>query len=870
MTRWFSRTADLIAGGQDREGLSLLQTVLQSPDLRRVMPGLVLSAFLSNLLAIALPMAILQIMDRVVVNQSIETLVFLVVGIVVAIVIEAILRSINGLVTGWLGARFEHSSAVAALDRMMRVPMKRYQREEPGVYAERVLASTQVSAFYSGSALMVLLDLPFAAIFLFIIYVIGGWVVLVPMTLLAIFAVVIVRFGEWMRELIEKRHVVDGRRHNFIAEVLDNIHSVKTSTMEGLMLRRYERLQEANAEMGETLTNSTALASGLGTLFSQVMILCVVFAGAIVVTQGGMTNGGLAACMMLSVRALQPLRGVLGFWMRYQSFAAAHQRLSEVMAMPCADDAGKPEMPPLATMLELKDVSLSHTGKVDLFSGLSLKVPAGSCVVVRGDSGSGKSSLMALMCGLIEPDKGEALVDGKPLSSFAGVSVHRQIALLPQSSSVVAGTILDNMTMFDEGLNARALSIAREMGLDRVVAGMKLGYETQLGEGAATSIPEGVRQLITIVRALVTNPSIILFDEANIALDIEGDKMLRDYLAAQKGRVTMVLVTHRPSLANLADKTYVLSDKRLIEYAGEQARTGQQQEHAAGVEIAAERPAAIADLSSIVERQFAEVSDLSACIAPLLEAMSWQGSARELAEALPHLVPRLDVSGFCSIMANLDMMPKHFKDSLNSLDPRLLPCLFIPPGAPAMVIKAALPAGRWRAFDARTGKECDIEPHGEVGEVYVFRKTEATPVPQRLEGSWFGRLAWRLRRHILLAFLLTVVDSLLSLAPPLFVMSIYDRVLPTGDLVMGGSILFGAAIAVALDWVIRTLRGRVMAYIGGRTEYVLGSSVFERILNLPLTSTEGASVSRQVGRIKNLEGLRDFFLGPLAMLAFDL
>ncbi|MBI4985728.1 MAG: ATP-binding cassette domain-containing protein [Rhodocyclales bacterium] len=101
-------------------------------------------------------------------------------------------------------------------------------------------------------------------------------------------------------------------------------------------------------------------------------------------------------------------------------------------------------------------------------------------------------------------------------------------------------------------------------------------------------------------------------------------------------------------------------------------------------------------------------------------------------------------------------------------------------------------------------------------------------------------------------------------------MSIYDRVLPTGDLVMGGSILFGAAIAVALDWVVRTLRGRVMAYIGGRTEYVLGSSVFERILNLPSTSTEGASVSRQVGRIKNLEGLRDFFLGPLAMLAFDL
>jgi len=258
-----------------------------------------------------------------------------------------------------------------------------------------------VADFYSGQALLVLFDLPFVVIFLVLIYIIGGWLVAVPVILLLLFTYLIYHFGNWMRKQVQQRNVLDDRRLGFLSEVLSGIHSVKTLTMESLMLRRYERLQEASSELGEALARGNSLAGNMGVLFSQVMIVGIVFTSSWFVLSGKMTPGGLAACMMLSVRALQPLRRGLTVWMRYQSFAAAHDRLNEVLNIPHEADEGKPAIPPVEKELELRNVTLAHESaqsfsnvplpgrpaqgrekkcrtKSELFSNLSLTVPAGN------------------------------------------------------------------------------------------------------------------------------------------------------------------------------------------------------------------------------------------------------------------------------------------------------------------------------------------------------------------------------------------------------------------------------------------------------------------------------------------------------------
>ncbi len=540
--------------------LPALRQLLDSADLKRQLPWLGLSSLLSNFLALALPLAILQILDRVVINQSTETLMLLVVGVVIALVIEVALREISDLTTGWLGVRYELKASVDALQHLTRVPMQVFQKDEPGTHVERILASVKVSEFYSGKTLLVLFDLPFSVLFLILIYVLGGWLVLVPMAMSFLFVFWIYKSGNWMQRQIQQRDIIDERSIGFLNEVISNIHSVKTLMLESLMLRRYERLQQSTSELSENLADRNAKANNVSVLFRQLMMVAVVFTGSIIVIAGGMTPGGLAACMLLSVRTLQPLNRAMAIWMRYQHFVASNDRLNKLMALPTQPDRADRIMGPVQSTLELSDVTLTFQNGNTLFSNLNLTVKAGEIVAICGESGSGKSSLLNLMNGLLQPSKGKILVDGQALESFNADSVFREIAMLPQNGSIVSGTILENLTMFDPSLRQDALLMASRLGLDRSVSSMKMGYETQLGEGVADTIPSGLRQIIIIARALIRKPSVILFDEANTSLDMHADQLLREYFAKIKGSCIVILVTPRPSLISLANRTYHIVD----------------------------------------------------------------------------------------------------------------------------------------------------------------------------------------------------------------------------------------------------------------------------------------------------------------------
>ena len=850
-----------------REFLNPLMETFQSEDLRRALPILVLVACLYNVLGLALPMVILQIMDRVVVNQSMETLTLLVIGVTLSLVFEEILRLVNGSITSWLGARFEHKQSVRLLQRFLHVPLGRLQQEEYGQHIERIMATAKVAEFYSGQALLVLLDIPFMLLFLAVIFIIGGWVALVPVVLLIIFVFLVAKLGLWLHEQVENGRAALERRRNFLFEVLSGIYTVKTMAMEPQMERRHERLQAGNAEVSQSMAYGSSMVYALGMSMSHLMIVSVIFAGGLSVLWGQMTPGGVSACMLLSIRTLQPLRRGISIWTRYQAFLTARKSLQEVDDMPLIDDQDKPELPRVGQGLELCHVGLKRLDDTPLFDDLSLQVNAGECIVIQGQSGSGKSSLLGLINGIYLPDAGKALVDGRNLNEFSSDSVQRQIALLPQSGSLVTGTILENMTMFDDRLNQAALDIAAQLGLDRAVANMKLGYETPVGEGNTGVVPAGLRQTVSVVRELVNKPSVILFDEANSSLDMRGDKLLLEYLKQQKGLVTMILITHRPSWQKIADRTFTLSNGRLV--AGMAAELAKPEQNKATM-ASYEHPLQAVSLAQVIDQHFDQATDFSICLPVLLQAIGWQGNSRELMVSMPHVQPNLDISGLCNTLANLGWQANSFSTDSQSLDHRLLPCLFVSSNAAAKVILGRQEDGRLRCFDAATASEMPLEPDQQRAQVYVFKKSEEDSSLTRRDISFFNKLLVRFKKLIGLAFVLTLLNTVFALAPPLFLRAIYDKVLPTGDWQMLIFLLIGVLIVLGLDFYIRSLRSRIVAYIGGRADYILGTRVFRQIINLPISATANISVRRQVERMRNFEGLRDFFLGPLATIALDL
>ena len=524
----------------------------------------VASLFL-NLLGLALPLSMLQIYDRILPNHSVGTMVLLLAGVMGALICESILSYSRSYITGWVGARFEHQAACLGLERMLMTSLHVYEKEGSGVHLDRMSSLAIVRDFYAGQALMTFMDLPFALVYLGLVGMLGGVLVVVPSLILIAFALSAMRIGRKLRGAIQSRMTSDDRRFNFLIEVLGGIHSVKAMAMEAQMVRRYERLQENCAQANHDVALESSGALSISAFFNQITMLAVVAFGSLIVMDGTMTTGGLAACSMLAGRAMTPLQKALGVWTRFQTFMLARKRIEELFAMPLEAKPGLPPLPTVKGGITLDGVSFRFSENLPwVIRNASINVEPGECIAINGDNGSGKTTLLALLQGTLRPTEGRALIDGLDVNDFDPKSVREQIAHLPQMGVLFQGTILQNLTMYRSSLEDVAIETASMLGLDEVVATMAFGFDTPVADGAYDSLPRGIKQRIAITRALVSNPRIVLFDEANASMDTAGDNFLRVWLERAKGKRTLILVTPRPSLLKMADRIFDLKEGELF------------------------------------------------------------------------------------------------------------------------------------------------------------------------------------------------------------------------------------------------------------------------------------------------------------------
>ncbi|MGE5503062.1 MAG: peptidase domain-containing ABC transporter [Actinomycetota bacterium] len=829
--------------------------------LRRALPDLALAAVVLNLLSLALPLVVLQVYDRIIPHRSLATLSMLLLGATVALALEVVVRAVRGYVVGLLAARFDHQITCKAFRRLLDAPPAECERDGAGVHLERLRAVGMVREFYSGQSVLALLDLPFTVLYLAMLAWLGGWLVVVPAGLLAVFVQVALWIGRRLRADLEARAASDERRYSFLGEAVAGIHSIKTMAMEGLMRRRYERLQDANAHRAFDGTRHSTIAVNLGVLFSQLGTVLTVSAGAWLVVDQSISSGALVACIMLVNRGFQPLQSALATWVRYQRFAVARRQLERLFALQ-GRDTQAPALPHLQGRIELAGVTVRMPGRErPLLDGLSLSVAPGECIGIVGDSGSGKSTLLSLIGGMARPDDGRASIDGLDLGDFQPSSVARRIATMPQQGVLFEGSILDNVAMFDPAMHQPAREAGAILGLDRLVAGMRHGWNTPIGNTAGDSLPAGIRQRISIARTLAPDPQVVLFDEANIALDAVGDGLLRRWMAAQKGRRTMVLVSHRPSMLQLCDRVLYLRDGRLHDHPAAPA---------AGPASSLVRPERPGGLAHTLVARFPVHSDLAMCLSALLAALGWQGTPRQLSEALPHFVDSLDVKGLLQTMGNLGYAAHAVETTLDTLDTRLLPALFLPAHGAALVLLREQGDGELLAFDGGEVANIGMVRDDTPGTAYLFQAAEEPAVGADTSGSWVLGVFGRFRRMAALVALLSLVVNLLMLAVPLTVMGVFDRVVPSADAGLVAALLPGVLLLLAVDVGLRTLRARLLAFVGARAEFIVGTALFGRLMRLPAVQTESVNVGSQIARLKDFDTLREIFTGPPALLAFEL
>ena len=265
-----------------------------------------------------------------------------------------------------------------------------------------------------------------------------------------------------------------------------------------------------------------------------------------------------------------------------------------------------------------------------------------------------------------------------------------------------------------------------------------------------------------------------------------------------------------------------------------------------------------------------EATDLSNCMMPLLNALNWRGDKRLIAEALPHFTNQLDLTSLRNIMAILHYQSRPVKIRMTGIDHRLFPCLFLPDDGDAVVLLGYEPKGV-RAFDGGQNAEVVIPRGNTRGTAYFFSPVDIADLQtSQSKVGWFRAVSERFRSLIYQTLGITFVLNILALVTPLFVKSVYDNVIATGSLPTLAFFAFGVGIAICCDIILRTIRSKIMAFIGARLDNIVGIAIFHKILFLPPSFTERATIGAQIGRIKDFETIRDFFTGPMAMVLFEL
>ena len=497
------------------------------------------------------------------------------------LVIGAVLKISRGYLVALSAAQFEQTATINAVRNILRKPPGEIEEEPPIIHFDRLGAIGKLGEFYGGEGRLLLLDLPFVPVILTLIGLIAGPLVLVPLVLLALYAVFVAIIGRRLKRVAQSRETASNLKYDFVIETLNAIQTVKAYVLEQVMQRRYERLQRAATSSAYENVILACNARSLGKLFANIIVISVVSVGAFLVVGGLLSAGALACSLLLAGQLGRPLTQALILWTQGQELALAKRKANMLFdGFARSDDTGKVGSliniarahSECVGAINVRDVSFSYDPEAgdgdaqakktrEILRHVNLAVEPKTICGLEGLDGSGKTTLLKLMNGELQPQNGDVLIDGRPVNDQTLNNRRKNMAVVTSQHVIFRGSILENITMFQTGAAVDAArDAARLIGLEDDIHKLPAGYDTRLSGTVNDELSAGMLQRISIARSLARHPKILFFDDANTFLDARSDELLREGLKTLKAEMTIILVSQRPSLLKIADVVYTLAD----------------------------------------------------------------------------------------------------------------------------------------------------------------------------------------------------------------------------------------------------------------------------------------------------------------------
>ncbi|WP_286237410.1 type I secretion system permease/ATPase [Neptuniibacter halophilus] len=525
-----------------------------------------IASFLINLFVIANPLFVMNVYDRVVPNNAIETLWVLAIGVFVVYLFDFGLKMLRAYFIEVAGKKGDVMLSALLFEKVLSLKYSALPTSV-GSFASNLREFDSIKGFLSSTTNVVLIDLPFAVLFLLVISYIGGPIVLVPIAVIPLIILFSFAVRPFLREAVEKTFASNAQKSSTLIESLTAMETVKTQRASSSLQLSWEQAVGYIAKWSLKSRILSASVVNFASFAQQLASVGIVIVGVYLITERELTMGALVACVMLSGRAIAPMSQVANLVISFHQASTALKGLNEIMALPSerGDDQQFVHRDKFKGAIEFKNVSFAYPGEQHpALDRVSFSVKPGERVALIGRIGSGKTTIEKLLLGLYAPTEGSVRIDGIDINQIDPVDLRRNLGYVPQDIMLFAGSVRDNIVIGSpQTEDAKLVQVANMTGVGDMVNRHPQGFDMQVGErGAALS--GGQRQSVAIARTLIHDPQVLVLDEPTASMDNASEeqikKMLKDY-AVDK---TMLVVTHKMSLLSLVERILVLDGGRVI------------------------------------------------------------------------------------------------------------------------------------------------------------------------------------------------------------------------------------------------------------------------------------------------------------------
>lgn len=556
---------------QQRFGLSWFLPYLSR--YRRVLIEVFIASFFVQLAALANPLVIQLIIDKVIVQNSINTLNVLGVLLLAVGVFEAVLTTLRTYLFVDTTNRIDMGLGSQIIDHLLRLPLRYFERRPVGELATRINELENIRQFLTGTALTVGLDAVFSVVYIVVMLFYSWQLTLVGLGTIPLFVIITLIAAPTVSRQLRTKAERNAATQSYLVEVMSGIQTVKAQNIE--LRSRFswqERYAKFVAAGFKTVITST-LANSTSQFLNKLSALLVLWVGAYLVLQGELTLGQLIAFRIISSYVTSPILRLAQIWQNFQETGLSLERLSDIVDTPQEAEADKDNIPLPAIVGSVKYENVSFrfapSGPLQL-NNVSLDFPSGKFVGIVGQSGSGKSTMMKLLLRLYNAESGRILIDGYDISKVELYSLRRQIGVVPQDPLLFDGTVQENIALTnpdattEEIIEAARIAVAHEF-----IMNLPNGYNTRVGE-KGSNLSGGQRQRIAIARSILQKPKLLVLDEATSALDYPTERQICLNLARAFQGTTVFFITHRLNTVSNADSIVVMDGGRVIEQGSHQ------------------------------------------------------------------------------------------------------------------------------------------------------------------------------------------------------------------------------------------------------------------------------------------------------------